>query len=73
MWDEVVVLPIQSLDQKLRVKVIPDGFRVCSFIKNADVSAILAPLKRPRPQILLSLFGSGRKNIRVQGIICTLR
>ena len=73
VWDEVVVLPIQSLDQKLRVKVIPDGFRVCSFIKNADVSAILAPLKRPRPQILLSLFGSGRKNILVQGIICTLR
>lgn len=33
VWDEIVVLPIQSLDQKLRVKVIPGGFRVCSSLK----------------------------------------
>lgn len=25
VWDEIVVLPIQSLDQKLRVKVITAG------------------------------------------------
>lgn len=29
VWDEIVVLPIQSLDQKLRVKVITNGFQSC--------------------------------------------
>ena len=45
VWDEVVVLPIQSLEQKLRVKVIPDAFRICSFLKNIYFSAVFALFK----------------------------
>lgn len=40
VWDEIVVLPIQSLDQKLRVKVITDGVRV-SLLGNIYLSAAL--------------------------------
>ena len=47
VWDEIVVLPIQSLDQKLRVKVIPDDVQISSFIKNIHFSAI----QSQRPQI----------------------
>lgn len=34
IWDEIVVLPIQSLDQKLRVKVIiPAAFKPAPVFK----------------------------------------
>lgn len=34
VWDEIVVLPIQSLDQKLRVKVIiPTAFKSVPFFQ----------------------------------------
>lgn len=49
VWDEIVVLPIQSLDQKLHVKVITDGFQICSFVKTMDFSAIFAPLQQATP------------------------
>lgn len=61
VWDEIVVLPIQSLDQKLRVKVIPGGFQIRSFIKNVYVSAIFALLKVSLPQTLIWFLSSGLK------------
>lgn len=36
VWDEIVVLPIQSLDQKLRVKVTHGSLSGLPFYKNAD-------------------------------------
>ena len=53
VWDEIVVLPIQSLDQKLRVKVIPDDVQISSFIKNIHFSAIFAFFKVNVPKFIL--------------------
>ena len=51
VWDEIVVLPIQSLDQKLRVKVIPDDVQASSFIKKYSFLRHLCLLKSHLPQI----------------------
>lgn len=53
VWDEIVVLPIQSLDQKLRVKVIPDDVQASSLIKNIQFSGIFAFLKVNFPKFIL--------------------
>lgn len=53
VWDEIVVLPIQSLDQKLRVKVIPDDVQASSLIKNIHFSGIFAFLKVNFPKFIL--------------------
>lgn len=63
VWDEIVVLPIQSLDQKLRVKVITDGFQFCSFVKTMDFSAVFAPFNRQRPQISFIIIKLWVKNM----------
>lgn len=52
VWDEIVVLPIQSLDQKLRVKVITDDFQSCSLMKSIYFSAIFAFLKVNFPKLI---------------------
>lgn len=56
VWDEIVVLPIQSLDQKLRVKVITDDFPICSLIKSIYFSVVFALLEVSFPQIILLSF-----------------
>jgi hypothetical protein len=38
VWDEIVVLPIQSLDQKLRVKVITDDVQI--FVRTIFFSTV---------------------------------
>lgn len=53
VWDEIVVLPIQSLDQKLRVKVITDSFKICSFI---TIFFFLHNFFLNLPQLVLLLF-----------------
>ncbi|XP_054417861.1 multiple C2 and transmembrane domain-containing protein 2 isoform X1 [Pteronotus mesoamericanus] len=52
VWDEVVVLPIQSLDQKLRVKVYDRDLTTSDFMGSAFVVLSDLELNRTTEQIL---------------------
>ncbi|XP_036133765.1 multiple C2 and transmembrane domain-containing protein 2 isoform X2 [Molossus molossus] len=52
VWDEIVVLPIQSLDQKLRVKVYDRDLTTSDFMGSAFVSLSDLELDRTTEHIL---------------------
>lgn len=52
VWDEIVVLPIQSLDQKLRVKVYDRDLTTSDFMGSAFVSLRDLELNRTTEHIL---------------------